>query len=100
MTPVERAKECIYDRFEQKWFKNPDYRLEDHLGVGAVIRRPPMGELLPKAHDMSREWSVISALGKTGQTWGRKIVGVKVVLLAALGGSTWTPAPRRKGPQL
>ncbi len=31
MTPVERAKECIYDRFEQKWFKNPDYRLEDHL---------------------------------------------------------------------
>lgn len=45
---------------------NLTYRLEDQFGVRAVIRRPPMGELLPKAHDMSREWSVISALGKTG----------------------------------
>ncbi len=39
--------------------------LEDAAGRMAVIRRPPMGELLPKAHDMSREWAVISALGPT-----------------------------------
>jgi aminoglycoside phosphotransferase (APT) family kinase protein len=39
--------------------------LEDAKGRQAVIRRPPMGELLPKAHDMAREWALISALGKT-----------------------------------
>ena len=44
---------------------NLTYRIEDSQGHCAVIRRPPMGELLPKAHDMSREWAVISALGPT-----------------------------------
>lgn len=34
-------------------------------GPSAVIRRPPMGELLPKAHDMAREWACISALWPT-----------------------------------
>ena len=41
---------------------NLTYRIDDADGRAAVIRRPPLGELLPKAHDMSREWSVISAL--------------------------------------
>ena len=44
---------------------NLTYRLSDRSGRLAVIRRPPQGELLPKAHDMSREWSLISALGPT-----------------------------------
>jgi len=44
---------------------NLTYRLEDADGNEAVIRRPPQGELLPKAHDMSREWALISALGPT-----------------------------------
>jgi len=44
---------------------NLTYLLGDAKGRGAVIRGPPMGELLPKAHDMAREWSVISALGPT-----------------------------------
>lgn len=39
--------------------------LEDAQGRKAVIRRPPQGELLPKAHDMGREWAIISALGPT-----------------------------------
>jgi len=30
-----------------------------------VIRRPPLGHVLPTAHDMSREWRVISALQPT-----------------------------------
>lgn len=34
-------------------------------GRSAVIRRPPMGQLLPKAHDMGREWACISALWPT-----------------------------------
>jgi len=44
---------------------NLTYRLEDARGRKAVIRRPPLGELLPKAHDMAREWALISALGPT-----------------------------------
>lgn len=45
---------------------NLTYAIEDTAGRRAVIRRPPQGELLPKAHDMSREWALISALGPTG----------------------------------
>jgi aminoglycoside phosphotransferase (APT) family kinase protein len=44
---------------------NLTYRITDADGQQAVIRRPPMGELLPKAHDMAREWALISALGGT-----------------------------------
>ena len=44
---------------------NLTYKLDDSNGKEAVIRRPPQGQLLPKAHDMSREWSLISALGPT-----------------------------------
>ena len=44
---------------------NLTYRLDAAEGNSAVIRRPPQGDLLPKAHDMSREWSLISALGPT-----------------------------------
>tara|TARA_Y100000589_G_scaffold331300_1_gene384233 strand:- start:2345 stop:3388 length:1044 start_codon:yes stop_codon:yes gene_type:complete len=44
---------------------NLTYKLEDNRGQQAVIRRPPLGKLLPKAHDMEREWSIISALGDT-----------------------------------
>lgn len=44
---------------------NLTYQITDTKGRQAVIRRPPQGELLPKAHDMSREWALISALGNT-----------------------------------
>jgi len=44
---------------------NLTYKLDDSNGKEAVIRRPPQGQLLPKAHDMSREWSLISVLGPT-----------------------------------
>ena len=44
---------------------NLTYLLQDARGRRAVIRRPPMGELLPKAHDMAREWALISARGPT-----------------------------------
>jgi aminoglycoside phosphotransferase (APT) family kinase protein len=45
---------------------NLTYALEDAAGNKAVVRRPPQGQLLPKAHDMSREWALISALGPSG----------------------------------
>jgi aminoglycoside phosphotransferase (APT) family kinase protein len=54
-----------------KWIRlegghsNLTFKLIDSQGHEAVIRRPPQGQLLPKAHDMSREWALISALGPT-----------------------------------
>ena len=44
---------------------NLTYALTDLKGNRAVVRRPPMGELLPKAHDMGREFAIISGLGAT-----------------------------------
>ncbi len=44
---------------------NLTYALVDQNGAKAVVRRPPEGELLPKAHDMGREFRVISGLGQT-----------------------------------
>ncbi len=44
---------------------NLTFALTDQAGRKAVIRRPPLGELLPKAHDMGREFKVIKALGPT-----------------------------------
>jgi aminoglycoside phosphotransferase (APT) family kinase protein len=45
---------------------NLTYALVDSTGAGFVIRRPPQGELLPKAHDMKREFDIISALHPNG----------------------------------
>ncbi len=45
---------------------NLTYLLNDANGAEAVIRRPPQGELLPKAHDMGREFKIISALDGRG----------------------------------
>jgi aminoglycoside phosphotransferase (APT) family kinase protein len=43
---------------------NLTYRLD--LGQGAlVLRRPPLGHVLPTAHDMAREYRVLSALRDT-----------------------------------
>jgi aminoglycoside phosphotransferase (APT) family kinase protein len=44
---------------------NFTYRVDDEAGTTFVLRRPPLGELLPSAHDMGREFRVISALWPT-----------------------------------
>lgn len=44
---------------------NLTFLLRDGRDRTAVIRRPPQGELLPKAHDMKREFTIISGLGRT-----------------------------------
>ncbi|MFC4060508.1 phosphotransferase family protein [Planomonospora corallina] len=43
---------------------NLTYRIETP-GRRLVLRRPPLGHVLPTAHDMRREWRVISALAGT-----------------------------------
>ena len=45
---------------------NLTYLLTDSSGAEFVIRRPPQGELLPKAHDMFREYRIIEALHPVG----------------------------------
>jgi aminoglycoside phosphotransferase (APT) family kinase protein len=47
---------------------NLTYRVSSATGDGGsvVVRRPPLGHVLPSAHDMTREYRVISALSATG----------------------------------
>jgi aminoglycoside phosphotransferase (APT) family kinase protein len=44
---------------------NITYRIR-WAGEGYILRRPPLGEVLPRAHDMAREYRVMSALVPTG----------------------------------
>ncbi|MCU1602960.1 MAG: aminoglycoside phosphotransferase [Frankiales bacterium] len=43
---------------------NLTYRLDSPAG-SLVLRRPPLGQILPTAHDMGREYRVMSGLNKT-----------------------------------
>ncbi len=45
---------------------NLTYRVADRSGRSFALRRPPVSHVLPTAHDMKREHTVISALGGTG----------------------------------
>src|SRR5205085_3362520 len=44
---------------------NLTYEVTDDEGSSWVLRRPPLGQILPTAHDMTREFRIISALGPT-----------------------------------
>ena len=44
---------------------NITYSVTDSAGVRWALRRPPLGKRLASAHDMSREFRIISALGPT-----------------------------------
>lgn len=44
---------------------NLTFVVVDSAGHEWVLRRPPLGELLPTAHDMAREHRILSALGPT-----------------------------------
>ena len=41
---------------------NMTYTVSDAAGQRFVLRRPPMGKLLPSAHDVAREHRLMSAL--------------------------------------
>ncbi len=44
---------------------NLTYRVTDAGGRRYALRRPPLSHVLPTAHDMAREYKVITALGPT-----------------------------------
>jgi len=92
---------------------NLTYLLTDSRGRKAVIRRPPQGELLPKAHDMGREWAIISALGPTavpvapalGFCPGAEVTGAHFYVMGHVEGKAmytaedtlnWVPLERRE----
>ena len=45
---------------------NLTYRVEDAEGRAWALRRPPLHHVLPTAHDMTREYRCIDALGPVG----------------------------------
>jgi aminoglycoside phosphotransferase (APT) family kinase protein len=45
---------------------NLTYEVTDGAGHRWVLRRPPTGHVLPTAHDMAREFRIISAVGPAG----------------------------------
>jgi aminoglycoside phosphotransferase (APT) family kinase protein len=45
---------------------NLTYRVDDADGRAWALRRPPLHHVLPTAHDMSREYRLIDALGPAG----------------------------------
>lgn len=45
---------------------NVTYRLTDAAGTELVLRRPPLGNVLPSAHDMGREHRVLAGLHRVG----------------------------------
>lgn len=47
------------------------FRTEDRLGRKVVLRRPPIGELLESAHDMGREFGILTKL----QPFTQKVPG-------------------------
>ena len=44
---------------------NLTYKVVDAENQGYVLRRPPLGHVLESAHDMGREYKIISSLGPT-----------------------------------
>lgn len=92
---------------------NLTYHLQSANGEQVVIRRPPLGKLLPKAHDMSREWALISALGESnvpvpkalGFCDDLDVIGVHFYVMEFVEGrplysisdtEEWIPADRRE----
>jgi aminoglycoside phosphotransferase (APT) family kinase protein len=45
---------------------NLTFRVDDAAGHTVVLRRPPLGEILASAHDMSREHRILSGLAAAG----------------------------------
>ncbi|NVI89070.1 phosphotransferase family protein [Actinomadura sp. BRA 177] len=44
---------------------NLTYRVAAPDGRAFALRRPPTGDLLPTAHDMEREWRIVTGVGRT-----------------------------------
>src|SRR5215207_6064472 len=64
----------------KKGRSNLTFVVEDAMGHSVILRRPPLGPLLQSAHDMGREFRILSALASTA-------VPVPVPLVLCMDGS-------------
>jgi aminoglycoside phosphotransferase (APT) family kinase protein len=62
---VEGAKAPLVFSLITGGHSNLTFLVEDALGQKRVLRRPPTGAVIATAHDMSREYRILSALEKT-----------------------------------
>jgi aminoglycoside phosphotransferase (APT) family kinase protein len=68
---------------------NISYKLTDSSGSSWVLRRPPLGHIMPSAHDMGREFRVLSGLNSVsfptpkaqGICADEEIIGSKFMLM-------------------
>jgi aminoglycoside phosphotransferase (APT) family kinase protein len=68
---------------------NISYKLTDASGSSWVLRRPPLGHIMPSAHDMGREFRVLSGLNSVsfptpkaqGFCADEEIIGSKFMLM-------------------
>jgi hypothetical protein len=68
---------------------NISYKLTDALGSSWVLRRPPLGHIMPSAHDMGREFRVLSGLNKVsfptpttrGHCEDESVIGAKFMMM-------------------
>src|SRR5690606_26445671 len=63
---VTRAQPPLCFRVISGGLSNLTYEVTDGAGERWVLRRPPLGARLGSAHDMGREYRVISALRGSG----------------------------------
>jgi len=83
---------------------NLTYRITDGASVWA-LRRPPLAHVLPSAHDMGREFRVISALGGTDVPVARaialcpdpEVLGAPFYLMSFVDGVVFDQAERLAG---
>lgn len=73
---------------------NVSYKLQDASGNQWVLRRPPLGHIMPTAHDMGREFRVLSGLnsvsfptpGARAYCEDESIIGAKFMLMDFIDG--------------
>ena len=73
---------------------NISYQLTDASGSSWVLRRPPLGHIMPSAHDMGREFRVLSGLNKVafptpttrGYCEDESVIGAKFMMMDFIDG--------------
>ena len=68
---------------------NVSYKLTDASGSSWVLRRPPLGHIMPSAHDMGREFRVLSGLNSVsyptpatrGYCEDESVIGAKFMIM-------------------
>ena len=83
---------------------NLTYRLTDADGARWVLRRPPTGHVLATAHDMGREYRVITALHGTevpvpvtyALCGDAAVTGAPFYVMQRVDGTAYRRAPRKR----